>query len=322
MIDPAAFRLFEPNNSINLSVYSALEGRDHLKDEQYLICTPVVLGFCFGTKMWGKSQGFNLPWLYIPQPYYPIGGFALDRLLDVVWSEEAFHQLVLGEKQKQLIRALIRRHSMHVELFDDIVVGKGQGLVGLLSGNPGCGKTLTAEAAAEITHSPLYVVSAGELGTEPEDVDTRLARILELAHMWNAVLLLDEADVFLHRRSTADLKRNALVSIFLRQLEYYRGILILTTNMVAQCDPAFESTSVVVFVLNNEILTANLGRIHFCIQYPDLDFTSRKAVWKTFIRKALKDPTGVSEEDVDRLSEHKMNGRQVSFFSTLRSCFS
>lgn len=172
-----------------------------------------------------------------------LGGFALEGLFDVVWSDEAFRQLVLGEKQKQLIRALIRQHSTQATHFDDIVVGKGKGLVGLLYGNPGCGKTLTAEAVAEITHSPLYVVSAGELGTRPSEVDEHLSRILELSHMWNAVLLLDEADVFLHKRSTTDLARNALVSIFLRQLEYYQGILILTTNMVTQCDPAFGSMS-------------------------------------------------------------------------------
>ena len=47
---------------------------------------------------------------------------------------------------------------------------------------------------------------------------------------WEAVLLLDEADVFLEARSTHDLERNKLVSIFLRVLEYYEGILFLTTN--------------------------------------------------------------------------------------------
>jgi SpoVK/Ycf46/Vps4 family AAA+-type ATPase len=178
-----------------------------------------------------------------------LGGFALDRLLDVVWSDEAFNRLVLGKRQKQLIRSLIRQHSTRTLLFDDIVVGKGRGLIGLLCGNPGCGKTLTAEAAAEITHRPLYVVSAGELGTKPEYVDQRLAKIFELAHMWNAVLLLDEAEVFLHKRNRTDLTRNAIVSIFLRQLEYYQGILILTTNMIEQCDPAFESPSAVPFIL-------------------------------------------------------------------------
>jgi hypothetical protein len=85
------------------------------------------------------------------------------------------------------------------------------------------------------------VVSAGELGTEPSTLDQRLARILELAHMWDAVLLLDEADVFLQQRSGTDVNRHALTSIFLRQLEYYQGILILTTNMIDHFDVAFES---------------------------------------------------------------------------------
>jgi hypothetical protein len=47
--------------------------------------------------------------------------------------------------------------------------------------------------------------------------------------------------VFLQARDNLDVNRNALVSIFLRQLEYYQGILILTTNRIGSCDPAFES---------------------------------------------------------------------------------
>jgi len=81
---------------------------------------------------------------------------------------------------------------------------------------------------------------------------------------------------------------NALMSIFLRQLEYYQ---IPTTNMLEHFDPAFES------------------RIHFCIKYPDLDFDSRKAVWKTFFGKALERPGDVNEENLNRLSLYKMNGR-------------
>jgi SpoVK/Ycf46/Vps4 family AAA+-type ATPase len=165
----------------------------------------------------------------------------VDRLQDVAWSDEAFRSLVLGSKQKTLILSLVKQHASNAALFDDVVVGKGKGLIGLLSGGPGCGKTLTAEAVAEVTHRPLYAVSAGELGTAVTDVDKNLVRILELSRTWNAVLLLDEAEVFLQTRSTTDINRNALVSIFLRQLEYYQGVLILTTNLIAQCDPAFES---------------------------------------------------------------------------------
>lgn len=82
--------------------------------------------------------------------------------------------------------------------------------------------------------------------------------ILELAHKWNAVLLLDEADVFLQERDTKDIFRNALVSIFLRQLEYFQGVLILTTNRDTLCDPAFES------------------RIHIRLKYKELSETRAK----------------------------------------------
>jgi hypothetical protein len=71
MIDPAVFRRFQPNSTINIPVYSTLEERDNLGDGQYLICTPVVLGFCFGTKMWGKSSHFNLSY-----PRYLTGIFS------------------------------------------------------------------------------------------------------------------------------------------------------------------------------------------------------------------------------------------------------
>ncbi|KAF8522857.1 P-loop containing nucleoside triphosphate hydrolase protein, partial [Gautieria morchelliformis] len=278
MIDPAAFRAFEQNCTFNLPVYKRLDP-DRLTDEQCMICTPILLGFCFGVKMWG--------------------GFAMDRLEDIVWTDEAFRLLVLGAKQKKLIYSLVKQHVAHSKHFDDVVRGKGKGIIGLLSGAPGTGKTLTAEAVAEITHRPLYVVTAGELGIEPSDLDQRLARILELAQMWEAVLLLDEAEVFLQKRSGTDVKRNALVSIFLRQLEYYQGILILTTNMIDQCDAAFES------------------RIHFSIQYPHLDFESRKAIWRTFYGKVAESAGEISDEELNRLARHSMNGRQVRILSFL-----
>jgi len=140
----------------------------------------------------------------------------------VDWNDAAFDGLVLGSKQKKLIHSLVRQHAKKETNFDDIIKGKGQGLIGLLAGTPGCGKTLTAEAVAEVTHKPLYVLSAGELGITPTSLESTLARVLDLAQMWNAVLLLDEAEVFLTQRNTLDVGRNALVSIFLRRLEYYQ----------------------------------------------------------------------------------------------------
>ena len=115
-----------------------------------------------------------------------------------------------------------------------MVRGKGRGLIGLLSGRPGSGKTLSAEAVSQLTRKPLYTVSAGELGEKPQEVDEKLTMILALAVTWDAVVLLDEADVFLQTRDDNNITRNALVSIFLRQLEYFEGLLILTTNRIGK----------------------------------------------------------------------------------------
>ncbi|CZR51157.1 related to TOB3 (member of AAA-ATPase family) [Phialocephala subalpina] len=275
MIDSAAFNTHNPDCEYMASVHTAVD-RDKLTDDQYLICLPYAVGFSFGNKRWG--------------------GFAVSKLEPITWGTESFRSLVMEPKRKKLIHSLVKQHTAASDTYDDLVVGKGRGLVILLSGNPGCGKTLTAEAVAEVTRKPLYMISAGELGTSPEKVDPALTLALELAHRWEAVLLLDEADVFLQARNTTDLARNALVSIFLRQLEYYKGILVLTTNRVTDCDPAFES------------------RIHVSLHYPDLEFDARKEIWKTFIMKAQKgekNPQVMELEEIDRLAAHPLNGRQI-----------
>lgn len=116
--------------------------------------------------------------------------------------------------------------------------------------------------------TPLYSLSAGDLGTKSQEVEKSLSNILEMNTKWKAVLLLDEADVFLEARSARDLGRNKLVSIFLRPLEYYEGILFLTTNRIENIDAAFES------------------RIHLTLQYNNLDKASRMHVWRTFVKRS------------------------------------
>lgn len=116
----------------------------------------------------------------------------------------------------------------------------------VLHGPPGTGKTLTAEGISELLKCPLYAVSAGELGTDSRYLEQELQRILDICHTWGAILLLDEADVFLEKRNLQDVHRNALVSIFLRQLEYFQGILFLTTNRVEVSDLVFSLLPVLI----------------------------------------------------------------------------
>ncbi|KAH8823866.1 P-loop containing nucleoside triphosphate hydrolase protein [Flagelloscypha sp. PMI_526] len=271
MISPSAFERFEPDSSYNSRVFQSLESElSDLQDEQYALCSPFVLGFSFANKSWGE--------------------FNVAHLQPVDWNDEAFDFLVLSEREKRLIHNLVRQHSSNSRAFDDVIKSKGMGLVGLLAGSPGCGKTLTAEAVAETTHRPLYTITSGELGIDPEVVEYNLQNALELAEMWNAIILIDEAEVFLQQRKPSDLQRNALVAIFLRQLEYYQGIMILTTNMVKECDVAFES------------------RVHFLVHYPDLDTNARRKIWTLFANKANLD---IKESELAALAEYKLNGRQI-----------
>ena len=65
---------------------------------------------------------------------------------------------------------------------------------------------------AENMRAPLYMMSAGDLGLDSQNVESSLSNVLDMSTKWNAVLLLDEADVFLEQRSAHDLERNKLVS--------------------------------------------------------------------------------------------------------------
>ena len=114
-----------------------------------------------------------------------------------------------------------------------------------------------------------------------------------LAVAWNAILLIDEADVFLEQRSVQDLQRNCLVSLFLRTLEYYEGILFLTTNRITTFDPAFKS------------------RVHLALKYNALTATARKELFINFIKRTSKDAPTLDDATIDRLAAVDINGRQI-----------
>lgn len=112
----------------------------------------------------------------------------------------------------------------------DFVSGKGSGLILLLHGKPGVGKTCTAgkwimmslvysdksdfgkECVAEFTQAPLMVLTCSDIGTDPVTVELNLRKNFKRAQSWGAVLLIDEADIFMERRTTEDLVRNSLVA--------------------------------------------------------------------------------------------------------------
>lgn len=226
---------------------------------------PFVYGFSFAAKQWGRM--------------------AVSGLSEIKWREDAFDKLVLPAREKDLIRSIVEHSGGS---FSDIVEGKGGGSIFLLHGPPGQGKTLTAETVAESLKRPLYSISVGELGTGPDDLEKRLRQILDVATVWNAVLLLDEADIFLEARDERDIVRNAMVGVFLRLLEYHQGVLFLTTNRVRNIDQAFYS------------------RISVALKFGEADVQKRQMIWDNLLSAA-----GVTGLDTKRLAVHHLNGRQI-----------
>lgn len=124
------------------------------------------------------------------------------------------------------------------DLVDDLIEGKAAGNIVLCKGPWGVGKTLTAEIYAELMEKPLFKVHAGLLGVDPEQIEERLKHVLSRAQAWGALVLLDEADVFVQKRRAGDLIANAVTAAFLRVLEYNTGMIFLTTNRGDDLDEA------------------------------------------------------------------------------------
>ncbi|PQE06093.1 hypothetical protein CJF30_00005034 [Rutstroemia sp. NJR-2017a BBW] len=256
----------------------------------------------------------------------------VDKISPISWNTRAFEGLVMEDSTKELIEALVK-NKIAADKNSDLISGKGNGLIVLLHGcaawdsrrmeiiltahrGPGTGKTLTAErykscqlpkdesklivlrSVAEIAEKPLYRVTCGDIGTDPEDVEKVEYSQDDYRH--SIVVLLDEADVFLEQRTLQDLQRNALVS----------GILLLTSNRVGTFDEAFKS------------------RIQLALRYENLTENQRRKVWENFIER-LGDiyftplinnapidselPPNIDElrANLPRLAKYDMNGRQI-----------
>jgi SpoVK/Ycf46/Vps4 family AAA+-type ATPase len=255
-----------PENAGDMVLFS------QVPHEYFPLVWPSLVGFSLTNKSWGDVL--------------------LDGVRDIQFDPDIFDRLFLPDSRKRMIKALIK-HTNVEGGFHDLIAGKGEGTVFLLYGEPGNGKTLTAEAVAETLHRPLYSVSMGTLGTTADELEKRLSEILLLSSKWNALVLLDEADSFLEARSPhSSLERNAMVSVMLRLVEYHQGILFLTSNRIESLDPAFQT------------------RITLALRYDSLDLDGRAAVWTNLLEKSGFG-SALDTIDVRALAVPVLNGRDI-----------
>ncbi|NTV71649.1 MAG: AAA family ATPase [Azonexaceae bacterium] len=218
----------------------------------------------------------------------------VDDMQPYAYQPELKTKLVLPPEQTDLIDILTAEMDV---LMDDIVSGKSGGTTVLCAGPPGVGKTLTAEVYSEIIRRPLYRVHSGQLGLNVAAMETALKEVLTRAQRWGAVMLIDEADVYIKKRDD-NITMNAVVGVFLRVLEYFNGLLFLTTNRVDDIDEA--------------IVSRCIALIRF---YPP-DRVDRKKIWDVM---AAQFGLNLPPELRDRLPDifPKASGRDIKGLAKL-----
>ncbi|KAF2967481.1 hypothetical protein GQX73_g6097 [Xylaria multiplex] len=253
--------------------YIAIETRRTLSPHQYFLCFPEIPAFVFKTRTWGKPSktSMSAPANSSSETLH-VRDFS-----EPVFDEGLVNHLVMEPRRKGTLKALakcfVRADKNNKKLkrepwTADFIPGKGRGLIFLLYGGPGLGKTYTAECIAAFTKRPLMVLTPSDIGTEPDSIQDNLTKHFKTAKSWGAVLLIDEAGIFMERRSTA---HDSLVAGFLRALEFYDGILFLATNRVVSFDDAF------------------ISHVHVQLHLPDFDDDQRQQMWQTYIDKLAKD---------------------------------
>ncbi|CAN92249.1 Putative AAA family ATPase [Sorangium cellulosum So ce56] len=170
--------------------------------------------------------------------------------------------------------ALLREIGAHVRhracVLDDWGFGKatrGLGVSALFAGASGTGKTMAAEVLARELEMDLHRVDLSQVVSKYiGETEKNLRRVFDAAEDGATVLLFDEADALFGKRSEVkdshDRFANIEVSYLLQRMESYRGLAILTTNMMEALDDAF------------------LRRIRFVVQFPMPDAALRRAIWQ------------------------------------------
>lgn len=203
------------------------------------------------------------------------------------YQNEIDRCLVIPQETRTLLTVL--REALRLR-DRDVVSGKAGGCLILLKGDPGLGKTLTAQVFAEQNHRPLYELQCSQLGISPPEVEENLRDALLRARRWNAVLLINEADVFVRARGS-DIIQNAIVGVFLRLLENLSGVCFLTTNMGTTIDDAINSRALV----------------HLEYRYPDAQERTELFRIQSQVQK-IDAPQTAYEEFAHK---HQLSGRDI-----------
>lgn len=167
----------------NRSLLRTISSHEELTEDMMLLLPNRVYGFVLRSRRW---HFFNI-----------------DNLRPLQRYSDGFESLILPPGVARLVESLVKTHDpqnmpsfssneCEQEHHVDLVRGKGKGLIILLHGAPGVGKTSTAECVADYTNRPLFPITCGDIGETAKEVEQNLEQNFTLAHRWGCVLLVSQ----------------------------------------------------------------------------------------------------------------------------------
>jgi hypothetical protein len=247
-------------NSGSSSFYSSEISRKGLE----LIMYSKVPVYSFDTKIWGHMN--------------------IDSITEIQFNENMIDNL--SNEHAVLLKDLVANYDK-TDFLD--FYSKKKGLIILLNGEPGTGKTATAISLTENGHIPLFQVGAQDLGTYPGEIEKNLHKIIRIVERWKGVILIDEADAFLRKRTFGN-NDHQMTSVFLRLMENYSGIMFMTSNLGDLIDPAIDS------------------RIQIRLNYQKPSEYHRIKVWRSLLEQTN---FHFDSTDIDILSKYELNNREI-----------
>lgn len=205
------------------SLLRTISSNEELTENMMLLLPNKVYGFVLRSRRWHFLN--------------------IDSLRTLERHSDGFESLILPPGVARLVESLVKTHDpQNMPSFSsskcerehqvDLVGGKGKGLIILLHGAPGVGKTSTAECVADYTHRPLFPITCGDIGETAKEVEQNLEQNFSLAHRWGCVLLVSQSLT----KIICQVHYYLVMRFFLARLQYFLRTIEFMTRMLTSFD--------------------------------------------------------------------------------------
>jgi AAA+ superfamily predicted ATPase len=201
----------------------------------------------------------------------------LEGLVDRITPKTTWDDLILPQDSTQILHQIIATIRQRSKVYEEWGMGgntrRGMGITALFYGPPGTGKTTAAEIIARELQLDLYRVDLSQVVSKYiGETEKNLSKVFDSAETSGAVLLFDEADSMIGKRTdvkdSKDRYANQEVSYLLQRMEAYSGLAVMTTNLPNAIDSAF------------------MRRIKFSVRFEYPTAEQRAVIWQKNFPKA------------------------------------